>query len=282
MNRHGQGTEAAQEDGGAGGPPAGIRPPSKAPWIVLILVALVGGGFLVRWIEQRRQSQPEPPAPASPAAPAPASPPSASAEPARPVNPATVHSLMETLSSDKLFRSWLAEGDLVRRWVVVTDNLAEGVSPRAQLRFLAPGPGFSTESRDGKTIAAPGSFERYDAFARTVATIDARAVATVYRTLHPVLDSAYRALGYPDRTIDGVTAKALQRILSAPVREGAIEVEPRGLFFVFSDPELERLTPVDKHLLRMGPRNTRLIQAKAREIRDALGLPSSGAPAARP
>jgi len=36
---------------------------------------------------------------------------------------------------------------------------------------------------------------------------------------------------------------------------------------------------VEKHLLRMGPRNERLVQAKARELRDALGLPAVSASA---
>ena len=34
----------------------------------------------------------------------------------------------------------------------------------------------------------------------------------------------------------------------------------------------ESLGPVEKHLLRMGPRNTKLIQSKAREIAAALDL----------
>jgi hypothetical protein len=32
---------------------------------------------------------------------------------------------------------------------------------------------------------------------------------------------------------------------------------------------------VEKQLLRMGPFNTRKVQAKARELREALGLPAA-------
>ena len=39
---------------------------------------------------------------------------------------------------------------------------------------------------------------------------------------------------------------------------------------------LDGFLAVEKHLLRMGPRNTRLVQAKARELLDALGLPPHG------
>jgi hypothetical protein len=44
----------------------------------------------------------------------------------------------------------------------------------------------------------------------------------------------------------------------------------------FADEKLESQGPVEKHLLRMGPRNTKLIQAKAREIAQALDLRIAG------
>jgi hypothetical protein len=183
-----------------------------------------------------------------------------------------VRSLVEAFSSDPRFRRWLPEGDLVRRWVVVTDNLAEGVSPRRQLGFLAPARPFSVERRGGREVIAPASYRRYDDFADVVATVDAQAVARAYRSLHAVLEAAYRALGYPDASLDHVTARALHRIEAAPVRDGEVEVVGEGTLYEFADARLERLGAVEKHLLRMGPRNTRLLQAKAREILLALGL----------
>jgi hypothetical protein len=40
----------------------------------------------------------------------------------------------------------------------------------------------------------------------------------------------------------------------------------------FADPKLESLTAAEKQLLRTGPGNTRVVQAKLREIARALGL----------
>ena len=56
----------------------------------------------------------------------------------------------------------------------------------------------------------------------------------------------------------------------APVVEGPLQVIPKGALYLFAVPELEAQGPIEKHLLRMGPRNTRLIQSKAREISSAL------------
>jgi hypothetical protein len=42
--------------------------------------------------------------------------------------------------------------------------------------------------------------------------------------------------------------------------------------YTFEDPALESLTPGQRHLLRMGPRNTRLIQQKLREMAPYVGI----------
>src|SRR5262249_51589104 len=116
---------------------------------------------------------------------------------------------------------------------------------------------------------APG---RYDGFADAIASIDAKTLAAAVHELHPLLSAAYHKLGYPDRSFDSVTTRALQRLINAPVVEGPIPLTPKGAIWRYSADELESLGPVEKHLLRMGPRNTKLIQIKAREIADALGL----------
>jgi Protein of unknown function (DUF3014) len=51
-----------------------------------------------------------------------------------------------------------------------------------------------------------------------------------------------------------------------------VEVVDEGGVYAFADAKLEDLDEVEKHLVRMGPRNERLIQAKARELLKSLGL----------
>jgi hypothetical protein len=51
-----------------------------------------------------------------------------------------------------------------------------------------------------------------------------------------------------------------------------------GTSYEFEDDRLESLTPAQKQLLRMGPRNVRLVQGKLLEIAHALGIPSSRLP----
>jgi hypothetical protein len=64
----------------------------------------------------------------------------------------------------------------------------------------------------------------------------------------------------------------LKRVIDAPVMTQPPRLEPKGANFRFADDKLESLGPVEKHLLRMGPRNTKLVQGKARELAAALDL----------
>ncbi len=255
-------------------PPEGVRTSlrrsSRLPAIVISLLVVGGGGFLVwRYLSRQAASPPPPPPPASAAQGDPDA--AQTAEGPAPA-PTTTNGLLEAVSRNGLLRKALAEGDVVRRWAVVAANVALGESPRREMGAFAPEGRFSVETVGGRAAIAPAAYARYDAFAEAVASIDASALASAWRALHPALQAAYRALGYPYPTIDATMLHALRRIEQTPVRDGPVYVEQDGNVYAFSDPRLESLGQVEKHLLRMGPRNTRMIQAKAKELETALGL----------
>jgi DUF3014 family protein len=180
------------------------------------------------------------------------------------------------LSSRPEWAEWLKQSGLLERWVAVTDNLSEGVSPRKQLGFLAPAKGFYAQQKRNRTYIDPRSYARYDTFTNVVASIDAKGFAALVADLHPLLQAAYHALGYPGRNVDTAAAQALQRLVAAPVVDDPVELKlGQGALYLFADDKLEKQGPVEKHLLRMGPRNTKLIQAKAKEIAQALELPAT-------
>jgi hypothetical protein len=258
-------------------PRSSLRRSSKVP-LVIALVALGAAGY---WASRRFGSRTE--APETPSAPAAAPGDEPAARAGAPadvrdlganIGEEEVRALADTVSPSELYRRTLAQGDVARRAAVLIDNLAQGASPRRQLEPLRPERPFAVLRREGGAVIDPGSYARYDAFADAVSSVDARAAAKVYWSLHTVLELAYRALGYPEGSLDAVTARALHGIAGAPVVEGDVEVEERDGVFVFRDERLEAAREVDKHLLRMGPRNTRVVQAKARELLEALGLPT--------
>jgi hypothetical protein len=250
---------------------------SRGEWAAVLLAVVVVAA--AAWVWLRKPGVEEPPA--TPTADSSAQQPAPQeSPPPAPVPDAEARSQLAALSSDPAFRRWLAAADdIVRRWAIATDNLAEGVSPRKVLEPAGPKAPFRVLQRGAKSFMSAESSARYDEFAGAVASVNAQAFVSVYKQLKPAIEFAYRALGYPNGSLDEVTARALRRIEGAPVVDGEIEVVPERGVFLYADPKLEGLGQVEKHLLRMGPRNTRRIQAKAREIREALAFPAEAASA---
>ncbi|MET0402495.1 MAG: DUF3014 domain-containing protein [Cystobacter sp.] len=268
------------------GPPPGSAKPSSshAPLVgVLLAVVLVLG--LVGYFGWKRQQTPaEGPPPAPP--PVAAVPDASVADEGAPLPPLTesdarVRELVGLLSPLPELQKWLASTeDLVRRFSSAVANISEGESPRAALSFMGPGGGFEVARRDGRLFIAPESFARYDIVARVFSSLDTPTSVITYQALRPLFQGAYLEISRPGQRFDQTLSNAIQRMLDTPVPDGDIEVvDSPGVNFTYASEVLEGLTPAQKHLVRMGPANARAIQAKLRELRDALGLPAPVAPA---
>jgi hypothetical protein len=232
---------------------------NKRPLILAgAAAALVAAGAVI-WFVGRSSPPAQPQAQAPAAAP---KPPDAPLPPAE-KSDSQMRKDLASLSPTPEWARWLTASDLLDRAVVVVDNVAEDVNPRKQLDFIQVKP-LASETLDAA---------RFDQMAAVIGSIDAKGLAQVVRELHPLLESAYHKLGYPDRKFDQVAAKALQRIVDAPVLDRTPRLAPKGADnFAFADAKLEALGPVEKLLVRMGPKNTKIIQAKAREVAAALDL----------
>lgn len=251
----------------------------RSGWLVwfipaLVIVAAGGYGAYRLWFAPRQSAAPQLATAPTPAAePSPTAPAAPGAD-ETPVDAAGAKPLLERISSNPLFRAWVAEANPVRRIVVILANAAEGTIARKLLSPFAPSSPFSVERHGDKTVIAAESYSRYDATADAIDSVDARALASAYRRLHGALEAAFRELGYPAGSLDRLTVRALRRIESAPVVDGDVALVNEGGVWVFADARQERLGDLEKQLLRLGPRNERRLQAKAREIRDALQLPA--------
>ena len=183
-----------------------------------------------------------------------------------------VRDLLKGLSSRPELAAWLATDGLIRNIVATVDAIANGTSPSTQLRRLAPAGPFRVEPRGDDFVIDARSYRRYDGIADTVASLDAQGIARAYSILRPRLQEAYRELGYPEGNFDDAVERAIVRLLNTPVVDREVDVQPAPVLYQFTDPGLERLAPAQKQLLRMGPRNGRLVHDKLREIALALGI----------
>jgi hypothetical protein len=191
-----------------------------------------------------------------------------------------VRELAARVSADPRLALWLGADDLVRRFAAVAVNVAGGENPRTHVLYLAPREGFRVTRRQGRLVADPASYARYDALADGVASLDAAGCARAYRLLAPLVEAAARELGRPAGGFEGVLAEAFASLLAVPVIEGDVPLRPvtrAVVLYEYADARLESLAPAQKQLLRMGPRNVSRVQAKLRELSAALGL-KPGAP----
>jgi len=157
--------------------------------------------------------------------------------------------------------------------VVATANVADGESPREQLPFLAPQRKFAARQDGGRSVIDPASYARYDAVADLVASIDATAAIGLYKAVWPLFESAYAELGRRDRSWNDTLRLAINRLLLVPVTDRPLQLRQQPETWALTDPGLESISVAGKHLLRMGPRNARLVQAKLREVQAALDAP---------
>lgn len=253
-------------------PRSTIKSPSPAPLILVVLAMVAAGGAGVWWILGRGPA-PAPSAAVAPTGAGPATPEPPAPAPAGPVDPARARALAEAISLDPLARAALVEPEMIRRWAVVVENVAGGVVPRKQLAMLAPAQPFAVVRRGNEVLLDPRSYHRFDAVGDAVASVNPDALVIAWAALRPAVEAAYRALGYPDGSLDAAAARALHRIERVQLLEGdVLLVEGPGATWNFADPSLERLGDVERQLLRMGPRNGRILQEKAREIARALQL----------
>jgi hypothetical protein len=189
-----------------------------------------------------------------------------------------VRELVKQLTSHPRIAAWLATDGLIRTFTVAVENVASGATPAERLRVWRPSSGFETIARGRDLHIAPRSYERYDGLADAAASIDPPGAARLYATLKPRIEEAYRDLGYPDTPFDRTLERALVSLLRTPVSDAAARLESKGIGYGYVDPTLEGLTAAQKQLLRMGPRNVRIIQSSLRQIALALGIPTERLP----
>lgn len=184
-----------------------------------------------------------------------------------------VRKLFQELSSHPELAAWLVSKDLIRRFVAAVDNIANGITPRPQIDFFSPKGGFRFIKKKGLLYVNPASYSRYDKIADVFLSLNSEGCATLYRRLEPVIQEAYKDLGYPEGDFRKTLTRAIVELLKVPVGEGDILIEKEVITYKMLDPRLEKLSAAQKHLFRMGPENTRIIQEKLREMALALGIP---------
>ena len=191
---------------------------------------------------------------------------------------AIVRALVARLSSHPDVAAWLTTDALLKNLTVAVQNVADGDTPAQHLVPLRPKGSFSTVTSRGARWIDPASYRRYDGIAAAADSLDARGVARLYATLKPRIDDAYRELMGPDANFDRTLERAIVQILRTPVIDEDVQLTGDTVTYAFASPALEGLTAAQRQLLRMGPRNVRVVKAKVRAVAGFLGIPDASLP----
>ncbi len=255
----------------AGSPPSGSGPPLVPTAIIggVIVLFIAGGAW---WMSRR----PEPVNTTPEAVTATETPLAAPPPPPAPLPPLDrmdplMRSLIGALSARPDLARWLATDDLVQQLAAAIDGASQGKSHSRNFKAIAPAGPFSISRSAGRRTVDPASYRRYDGLVGTVTSIDASAVAKVYKTIRPRLQEAYRNMGHPDGNVDRAVDQALAILIDTPVvREPIGVVEGSGARWAYADPKLQSLTQTQKQLLRMGPDHVDALLVWLRALKDGV------------
>jgi Protein of unknown function (DUF3014) len=183
---------------------------------------------------------------------------------------APLRDALAQLSGADTVKRYLLPENVVRRLVVTIDNL-----PRQKVavekRPTAPVAGsFMAEGDELHATIDPKNFERYKPLVNVISQIDMRQLGAVYVHFYPLFQQAYQNLGYPTGYFNDRLVQVIDLLLATPQPPGTIALVRPNVMYTFADPTLEALPAGQKLLIRMGPENAAVIEAKLTELRAVI------------
>jgi hypothetical protein len=166
---------------------------------------------------------------------------------------------------------WLSADQLIRRYMLVVNDFAQSQRIAVHMSFIRLDEPFLVDMIGNDLFISAKCYQRYNRLVQALQAINANVAIKFYKQIRPLMLLVYSEFGYPkDITLEAILKKAVAQILAAPVLEGQVGLVRPSLYYKFADSKLELLNPVQKQMLRMGPENTRIVQAKLREFMAVL------------
>ncbi len=177
--------------------------------------------------------------------------------------------LSRLLSGQKLDRLLVLD-NFIQRFVLMVDNLTQAELPINRLP-AKPAPGtFVAAEKDGSLLISPENYKRYTPYLRLAEAIDTETLAALYVRFYPLIQAAYKGLGYPTGYFNDRLIQVIDHLLTAPEVEQPVRLVQPILRYKYADPELEALSSGRKILIRIGPENAARVKEKLRKFRNEL------------
>jgi hypothetical protein len=119
-------------------------------------------------------------------------------------------------------------------------------------------------------VIDPVNYQRYTPYVEMLEEIEPAEAAATLERYQPLLDEAFRQLGYPDGDFGQRLRSIIDELLATPDVDGPVRLIKPEAYYLFADEELEALSAGQKILLRMGPDNAARVKARLALIRETL------------
>jgi sRNA-binding regulator protein Hfq len=167
--------------------------------------------------------------------------------------------------------NWFQVKDVIRKYIVIINDLSQNQILYKHRKFLKMPQKFVAKEDSQGLYIANESYARYDQFANAVVSFDVQEGLDLYLTFRPLFKQVFDEFAYPaEYRVEDIFMKAASSVLQAPVIKGRIYLRRHSVRYKFAKEELEALNGVEKQMIRMGPENTEKIQAKLRQLVEAI------------
>jgi hypothetical protein len=172
--------------------------------------------------------------------------------------------------------------DMIRRFVVFTDNFSQGNLAYEHSPFTLPGNKFSVDENqviydNNQNVWQwnGDSSKRFDLYTDLLRSIDSDNLVNWYFEVKPLIDEAYNELGYED-DFTNTLQEAITRVLDMELPKSSMALIRPSVMYKYQDEKLEALPDSDKLLLRLGKENLLVIKSILLEVNEKLAKKKNG------
>jgi len=255
--------------------------------LILVLLLVIAGGVVLSTGIWPPEEEPAPTATAPPPAPPPPPAPVITEleEPAvepPPPPPAPIEEPLPRLEeSDDAVRDavgdiplgtagqqYLIPGNIIERSASVVYLMAQGDVPYKLLPVSRPKAAFPISDDGTQVVTDPVGFERYDALTQWLQSLNLESLLSSLEWFIPLFREAWSYYGEDPAAFDMAVVMTLDLVIATPeVDLSEARLIRKEAVWIFEDPAIEGLAPIQKQVLRMGPENAEIVKAKATEAR---------------
>ena len=186
----------------------------------------------------------------------------------------------------------IIDEDMIRRFVVFTDNFSQGIIAYEHSPFVLPNVKFTPEtdsvsfqqavqnqdSSQGKQNVwqwNEDSSKRFSLYVDLLRSMDSESLVQWYLEMKPLIDEAYSELGYED-DFTNTLQDAITRVLDMELPKSSMALIQPSVMYKFANPQLEALPDTDKLLLRLGKENLLVMKSVLLEFHEKLAQQENG------